>query len=184
MPGLCCCTGFFLAAVSGDQSSCSAWASPCGDFSCCGAQALGAQASVLVPCRLWSTGLVAVAHRLSCSVACEIFLDQGLNPCLLHWQVDSQPPDHQGNPQIIFFKVDFSYISGAPDKLIGLNVQKTSLPCRVGGHSCHGSLGAHSSKPMTHPQESFLLATRRPNGWDAFSYFLHEESVIYSQMHV
>ena len=26
---------------------------------------------------------------LSCSVVCEIFLDQGLNPCPLSWQVDS-----------------------------------------------------------------------------------------------
>ena len=25
----------------------------------------------------------------SCSLACGIFLDQGLNPCPLHWQVDS-----------------------------------------------------------------------------------------------
>ena len=28
---------------------------------------------------------------LSCSTACGIFPDQGLNPCLLHWQVDSLP---------------------------------------------------------------------------------------------
>ena len=26
--------------------------------------------------------------------------DQGLNPCLLHWQVDSQPLDHQGSPML------------------------------------------------------------------------------------
>ena len=30
-----------------------------------------------------------VAHRLSCPATCGIFLDQGLNLCLLHWQVDS-----------------------------------------------------------------------------------------------
>ena len=35
---------------------------------------------------LWSTGLVAVARGLGCSVACGIFPDQGLNPCLLHWR--------------------------------------------------------------------------------------------------
>ena len=29
------------------------------------------------------------AGGLSCSVACGIFLDQGLNPCPLHWQADS-----------------------------------------------------------------------------------------------
>ena len=32
---------------------------------------------------------VVVAHRLSCSAACGIFPDQGLNPCPLHWQADS-----------------------------------------------------------------------------------------------
>ena len=35
---------------------------------------------------LWSTGSVVVAHRLNCLTACGIFLDQGLNPCSLHWQ--------------------------------------------------------------------------------------------------
>ena len=30
-----------------------------------------------------------MAHGLSCSAACGIFLDQGSNPCLLHWQADS-----------------------------------------------------------------------------------------------
>ena len=32
------------------------------------------------------------------SVACGIFPDQGLNPCLLHWQADSLPLSHQGSP--------------------------------------------------------------------------------------
>ena len=81
----------FLAALG---LHCCAWAfSSCGEQGplfaavhrllivvatlCCGAQALGARASVVV------------AHRLSCSVACGIFPDQGLNPCPLHWQPDS-----------------------------------------------------------------------------------------------
>ena len=42
-------------------------------------------------------GSVVVAHRPSCSVACGIFPDQGLNPCPLHWQADSQPLHHQGS---------------------------------------------------------------------------------------
>uniref|UniRef100_A0A8C6B8Q3 Uncharacterized protein n=1 Tax=Monodon monoceros TaxID=40151 RepID=A0A8C6B8Q3_MONMO len=33
-----------------------------------------------------STGSVVVAQGLSCSAACGIFLDQGSNPCRLHWQ--------------------------------------------------------------------------------------------------
>ena len=32
---------------------------------------------------------VVAAHGLSCSVACGIFPDQGLNLCPLHWQVHS-----------------------------------------------------------------------------------------------
>ena len=43
-------------------------------------------------------GSVVVAHGASCSVACGIFPDQGLNPCPLHWQADSQPLHHQGSP--------------------------------------------------------------------------------------
>ena len=44
------------------------------------------------------TGSVVVAHGPSCSTACGIFPDQGLNPCPLHWQADSQPLHHQGSP--------------------------------------------------------------------------------------
>ena len=43
-------------------------------------------------------GSVVVAHGLSCSTACGIFPDQGLNPCPLHRQADSQPLRQQGNP--------------------------------------------------------------------------------------
>ena len=64
----------------------------------CRLQQLQQVGSVVVAHRLWSTYLVAVAHGLSCSVACGIFLDQGLNTCLLHWQVDSLPMSHQGSP--------------------------------------------------------------------------------------
>ena len=38
-----------------------------------------------------------MAHRLSCIVARGIFPDQGLNLCLLHWQMDSLPLSHQGS---------------------------------------------------------------------------------------
>ena len=61
-----------------------AQASHCWGFPCGGAQALGIQASVVATC------------GLSCLDACGIFLDQGLNPCPLHWQVDSYPLYHQG----------------------------------------------------------------------------------------
>ena len=35
------------------------------------------------------TGPVVTAYGLSCPEACGIFSNQGLNPCALHWQVDS-----------------------------------------------------------------------------------------------
>ena len=48
------------------------------------------------------TGSVAMAHRPSRSAACGIFPDQGSDLCPLHWQADSQPLRHQGNPPISF----------------------------------------------------------------------------------
>ena len=48
-------------------------------------------------------GSVVVAHGPSRSAACRIFPDQGLNPCPLHWQADSQPLRHQGSPMLSFF---------------------------------------------------------------------------------
>ena len=39
-----------------------------------------------------------VAHRLSCSKLCGILLNRGLNPCFLHWQVDSSTlKDHRSS---------------------------------------------------------------------------------------
>ena len=49
----------------GSSLAASARASPCSGFSCCEAEALG------------HMGSVVVAHRLSCSVVCGIFPDQG-----------------------------------------------------------------------------------------------------------
>ena len=50
-------------------------------------------------------GSVVVAHGLSCPEACGILLDQGLNPCLLHWKADSLPLSQPGKPRTTFFKV-------------------------------------------------------------------------------
>ena len=50
-----------------------------------------------------------MVHGLSCSMAHGIFPDQGSNACLLHWQEDSLPLSHQGNPQI-FFKSICGYV--------------------------------------------------------------------------
>ena len=57
--------------------------------------------AVVVP-EFQRTGSIVVVHPLSCSVVCGIFLGQGSNPCLLHWQADSLPRRHQGCPRIFF----------------------------------------------------------------------------------
>ena len=62
----------------------------------CSLQELQHTASVVVAPGLQGTGSVVVTYRLSCSMACGIFQDQGLNPCLLHQQADSLPLSHQG----------------------------------------------------------------------------------------
>ena len=41
------------------------------------------------PWALGTRASVVLAPRFSFSVATEIFPDQGLNPCPLHWQADS-----------------------------------------------------------------------------------------------
>ena len=48
-----------------------------------------ADSRVCGPQLLQHPGLAVAAHGLSCSMACGIFPDQGLNPCPLHWQADS-----------------------------------------------------------------------------------------------
>ena len=74
------CAGSSL--LQGLLSGCGAWASHCGDFSCCRARALGCGG-------FNSCSSQDLDHKLSCSLACGIFPDQGSNPCLLCWQVDS-----------------------------------------------------------------------------------------------
>ena len=69
-----------------------------------------AVASLVVEHRLWGAqSSVVLVHRSSCPAACGIFLAQGWNPCLLHWQLDSLPLDHQGSPlMFLLTKITFS----------------------------------------------------------------------------
>ena len=78
--------GCLAAAVGGVPLPPSARASHGGAFSCCGPQALGVWASVVV------------AHGLRGSVARGTFVDKGSHPCPLCWQADSYPLCHQGSP--------------------------------------------------------------------------------------
>ena len=72
---LCCYAQAFPVAESGDFS--------------CGAQPLGLWASVIGACGLHSAGSGAMVHWRSCSAACGIFLDPGLNPYPCTGKADS-----------------------------------------------------------------------------------------------
>ena len=88
------CAGSSL--VCGLFSSCGMLASHCRGCSCWGAP--GHVGSVVTASGLWSTGSIVVVHGLGGLTACGIFLHQGSNSCLLHWQVDSLLRSHQGSP--------------------------------------------------------------------------------------
>jgi len=81
-------------------SGCAAQASHSSGFSCCGAQSVWT--SVVA-----ALGSVVVVHGLSCPMAYGIFWDQESNPCLLHWQADSLPLNHQGSPSTASFLRNF-----------------------------------------------------------------------------
>ena len=96
MLGLRCGAGFSLVAVSpGAAPHCSAWAAHHRAWTV----GLSSSGSCSVWSQLRCPGSVIVAHGLNCSMACGIFSDQGLNLCLLHWQADSLPLNHQGSPE-------------------------------------------------------------------------------------
>ena len=76
--------------------------------------------SVAVAQGIKTAGSVAVEHGLSCSMACGLFLDQGLNPCLLPWQVDSLPLSHRGSPEGGFL-ITGPLGKSSPDRLWLLN---------------------------------------------------------------
>ena len=107
-------------AVQGLFSSCREWellsycgaqASHYGGFFCFGVRALGClgfNCHGTWSQQLWLTGSrVVMAHKLSCFVAHGILLNQGLNPCLLHWQADFLPMNHQGSPEGTIFDLKF-----------------------------------------------------------------------------
>ena len=81
---------------------------------------LTAVASLVAP-GLESTGSVVLALGLSCSMACSIASpDQGLNLCPLHWQADSLPLDHEGNPQVRSWSEKVQNMREAKDSLAEL----------------------------------------------------------------
>ena len=94
---------------------------------------------------------VVVVHRLSCSAACEIFPDQELNPCPLHWQVDSHPLYHQGSPILLFSRKN-SFTPLPP---------YACLPCWFGAWLCdlhwHTEFGKRNCVPFLSSVSALLL---------------------------
>ena len=68
-----------------------------------GLQQLQCVALVFAAPWLQSTGSLVVEYGLNCSEAHEIFLDLGLNQCLLLWQANFLPLSHQGSPNLKAF---------------------------------------------------------------------------------
>ena len=67
----------------------------------CGLQYLWQVGLPVAVLGLKNTGSIAVAHRLSCSAACGVFLDQGWNLYVLQWQVGSLPWSYQGSTPVV-----------------------------------------------------------------------------------
>ena len=95
-------------------------------FSGCGKRGLlciavlglpAAEASFVAERGLEGTGLIVVAPRLSCSMACEIFPDQKLNPCLLHGQANFVPLSQHG-----LFKVELHQGNEQTSQTLGENI--------------------------------------------------------------
>ena len=72
-----------------------------------------------------------MVNGLSCSMACGIFPDQGLNPCSLHWQVDSKPLHHQGSPGGGSLTYEFSVLMNRR-KVIDIQFVQLFLIVRMG----------------------------------------------------
>ena len=88
-----CAPAFSSCDEWGLLPSCGAQASHCAYLSCCGAQALGMQASVVV------------AHRFSCPETCELFPNQGSNlgPLIGRQILASGPPGKSGTEFLFYF---------------------------------------------------------------------------------
>ena len=62
----------------------------------CGGYSVGSRTHGLQ--QLQDLGSIVVSHKVNCSKARGISPNQGPNPCLLRWQVDSLSLSHEGSP--------------------------------------------------------------------------------------
>ena len=74
----------------------------------------GSERECISSCRAaFSCGARSKRRGLSCPVACGIFPDQGANLRPLHWQVASQPLNHQGGPRCALLTLSSLFTMGA-----------------------------------------------------------------------
>ena len=77
-------------------------------------------------------GSAIVAHGPGCSAACGILPDQGLHPCPLHWQADSQPLRHQGSPKNVFCLFACLDLIIVWESFVSRGTTDSSLLCKSG----------------------------------------------------
>ena len=61
----------------------------------------GSYSPVMVCCLLVFVVFLVGECSLGCAEACGIFLDQGFNPCLLHWLEYTLPLSHHRSPYLL-----------------------------------------------------------------------------------
>ena len=92
-----------------------------------------------------------MAHRLSCSTACGIFLDQGSNLCPLHWQADSfffliNFVSEIGS--IFFFQILFIYLFYLWLRCVFVSARGLSPVVASGGHPSSRCTGLPLPRPL------------------------------------
>ena len=91
-------------------------------------------------------------------MACGIFLDQGLNLCLLHRQADSFPPRCQGSALAFFFFFFFNIYLAA----LGLSCSTQDLQFLLSGAAVPVSSGSRTLLCSLHLQQKKVHALAHP----------------------
>ena len=102
-------------------------------------------------------------HGLSCPEACGIFPDQGSNPRLLHWQVDSKPLDNQGSPRPFIFKAEQPETSGLCIVAQSCPTPWDPMDCSPPGSSVHGDSSGKNAKVGCHALLQGIFSTQGSN---------------------
>ena len=114
---LCCCAGFSLVGVSRGRCLVAARGLLIVVASLVAEHRLQGAGALVVVARGLQRTAVAVVLRFSHPAACGIFLEQGSNPCPLHWQEDSYPLTHQWCPNAIFICTTKMQLVSCPSML-------------------------------------------------------------------